>query len=54
MSDDLNTPKVLAELNGVLRDDALTHSEKATVVAAVDVLLGLRLGARRPYPRAAP
>ncbi|MCF6471660.1 cysteine--tRNA ligase [Nonomuraea sp. MG754425] len=48
VSDDLNTPRVLAELNGVLRDDALADTDKAIVVAAVDVLLGLRLSTLSP------
>ncbi|NUT48723.1 MAG: cysteine--tRNA ligase [Saccharothrix sp.] len=48
ISDDLNTPRVLAELNGVLRDDTLADADKALLVAAVDVLLGLRLGTLSP------
>ncbi|MFL6074594.1 MAG: cysteine--tRNA ligase [Mycobacteriales bacterium] len=44
LADDLNTPKALAELQGVLRDDTLDDAGKAVVVAAADQLLGLRLG----------
>ncbi|QFZ18867.1 cysteine--tRNA ligase [Saccharothrix syringae] len=48
VSDDLNTARVLAELNGVLRDEALGEADKAVLVAAVDVLLGLRLRSLSP------
>ncbi|HYT10659.1 MAG TPA: hypothetical protein VEL73_08360, partial [Mycobacteriales bacterium] len=44
LSDDLATPRVLAELQGVLRDETLSEKERAIVVAAADVVLGLRLG----------
>ena len=43
LSDDLNTPRVLAELQAVLRADELPDSDRAVVIAATDQVLGLRL-----------
>jgi cysteinyl-tRNA synthetase len=43
-SDDLNTARLIAVLNGALRDDALSEDDKRVAVAAVDTLTGLRLG----------
>jgi cysteinyl-tRNA synthetase len=48
MSDDLNTPRVLAELNSVLRDEALADHDRAVLVAVIDQLLGLELGQLSP------
>jgi cysteinyl-tRNA synthetase len=45
--DDLNTPKVLAQLNAALRED-LPVADRAAIAAGVDALLGLRLGDLRP------
>jgi len=44
ISDDLNTPQALAELQRVVRDDTLTDKDKGVLVAVADQLLGLRLG----------
>lgn len=44
ISDDLNTPRVLAELQRVVRDDDLSATDKAVLVAVADQLLGLGLG----------
>jgi cysteinyl-tRNA synthetase len=43
ISEDLNTPRVLAELNAALRED-LPVADRAALVAGTDALLGLRLG----------
>ena len=42
-SEDLNTPRVLAELQSALRDTDLPDADKAVLVAAADQLLGLSL-----------
>lgn len=48
ISDDLNTAKVLAELNLTLRDEQLPVADRAAIAAAADTLLGLRLGELEP------
>jgi cysteinyl-tRNA synthetase len=48
ISDDLNTPRVLAELNAVLRDDDLDHHDRRLLVHTVEDLLGLGLGVLDP------
>jgi cysteinyl-tRNA synthetase len=48
ISDDLNTARLIAELNAILRDEALTDPQKATLIAAVDWLTGLRLAELQP------
>lgn len=42
-SEDLNTPRVLAEVQSALRDTDLPDKDKAVLVAVADRLLGLRL-----------
>ena len=42
-SEDLNTPRVLAEVQAALRDPVLPDNDKAVLVAVADQLLGLRL-----------
>ncbi|GAB2484345.1 cysteine--tRNA ligase [Jatrophihabitans fulvus] len=44
ISDDLNTARIIAELNTVLRDDALPADDLRVVFAVADRLTGLRLG----------
>lgn len=44
ISDDLATPRVLAVLNTVLRDDAIDETQRAILVGTIEVLLGLGLG----------
>lgn len=44
ISDDLATPRVLATLNTVLRDDTLDETERAVLVGTAELLLGLGLG----------
>jgi cysteinyl-tRNA synthetase len=48
ISEDLNTPRVLAELNGVLRLESLQEGEAAVLVAVGERLLGLQLGVLSP------
>lgn len=48
ISDDLNTAKVLAELNLILRDEQLPAADRAAIAAGADALLGLRLGDLEP------
>ena len=48
ISDDLGTPRVLAELNSVLRSNAIPDPDKAVIAASVDWLTGLELGEVRP------
>jgi cysteinyl-tRNA synthetase len=48
ISEDLNTPRVLAELNGALRLEALQEGEVAVLAASAERLLGLKLGALPP------
>jgi cysteinyl-tRNA synthetase len=48
ISDDLNTARVLAELSGALKDDSIIEEDRRVLVAAVDFLLGLRLGELSP------
>jgi cysteinyl-tRNA synthetase len=43
ISDDLNTPRAMASLNGLLGDDTLTDADKLRLVAAFDLVLGLNL-----------
>lgn len=44
ISNDLNTPQVLATLQGVLRDPEVSDRGRQVAAAAADALLGLRLG----------
>ncbi|MCU7725974.1 cysteine--tRNA ligase [Actinoplanes sp. KI2] len=44
ITEDLNTPKVIAELNAVLRLDSLEDGEAALLASAAERLLGLKLG----------
>jgi cysteinyl-tRNA synthetase len=48
ISDDLSTPRVLAELQRVLRDETLTERDRGVLVAASEQVLGLRLGEINP------
>lgn len=48
ISDDLNTPQVLASLHGVLRDGDLDEHDRGVLVGTADLLLGLGLGRLRP------
>jgi cysteinyl-tRNA synthetase len=48
ISDDLNTPRVLAELNRILRLDSVSDHERAVLVATAEQLLGLKLGVLTP------
>ncbi|WP_341251034.1 cysteine--tRNA ligase [Euzebya pacifica] len=43
ISNDLNTPKVLAELHAVVRDDDLDDADRRVLLQAVESLLGLGL-----------
>lgn len=43
ISDDLNTPRVLAELQAVLRDEPIPERDRALIVGSVEQLLGLGL-----------
>jgi cysteinyl-tRNA synthetase len=43
LSDDLNTPRALALLHGILRSETLPDADKRVLVAAADHLLGLSL-----------
>nr|BFE61448.1 cysteine--tRNA ligase [Dactylosporangium thailandense] len=48
VSDDLNTPRALADLNTVVRGDDLPDNDLAALLAAADAVLGLSLGALNP------
>jgi hypothetical protein len=43
ISEDLNTPRVLAQLHAVLREDAIPARDRALIVGRVEQLLGLSL-----------
>jgi cysteinyl-tRNA synthetase len=48
ISDDLSTPRVLAEVNRILRLDTLSGHDKRVLVATAEQLLGLGLGVLTP------
>ena len=48
ISDDLATPRFLAELQGISRDADLTDPDRGVLVAAAEFLLGLRLDELTP------
>ncbi|MDT9593091.1 cysteine--tRNA ligase [Nocardioides zeae] len=48
ISDDLNTPRVLAQLNVLLRDDTISEADREVLVGTVELLLGLGLGTTDP------
>ncbi|MCK2212406.1 cysteine--tRNA ligase [Actinomadura sp. ATCC 31491] len=48
LSDDLSTPRALAELHAVLRDDAIDDKDKAVLLAAAEQTLALGLGDLAP------